>query len=158
MIYTYDNLMLNGRLGNQLWQIAATINFARQNHGEALFNPAWEYRDFFSVPDEYFGEYYLPQCVDGGTEYFQEYSYFEPISDEIKSYFQPSVRALEEIEPIEGYTCSIHVRRGDYLNWPNHFPITTSHFYRSAVADIKADHPETHFVIFSRKVPINAIK
>src|SRR5262245_36764856 len=51
---TYTPLGRYGRLGNQLFQIAATIGIA-QNRGErVLLPPRWEYRSRFSLPDSLF--------------------------------------------------------------------------------------------------------
>jgi hypothetical protein len=161
-VYTYDALELNGRLGNQLWQIAATINLAEQNDGIARFKPDWSYRQFFSVPDEYFEP--IPEDaerVDGGHEYFQEYRYFEPIADKIRAFYEPSnlvVDNLDEsrdffddIEQQFGITawCAIHVRRGDYLKHPNHFPIMTPKYFSAAIEDVVTRHYRVGFRIFS---------
>lgn len=158
-LYTYDYLEKNGRLGNQLWQIAATIARAEADpDGHAYFRPDWDYRAYFSVPDFYFNPDPDPKwwnnIVDGGTEYFQDYANIKDIEDLVRMYFKPSQKADESCYlPRMGLDnetlCSIHVRRGDYLKHPNHFPIMTSCYYRTAVADVKSRHDDVHFVVFS---------
>jgi hypothetical protein len=154
-VYTYDWLERNGRLGNQLWQIAATIGLAnREPNAVARFRPDWEYRKFFSVPDEYF--YPAPdgpvEFVDGETNYFQEVEYLEGVDTRIKEYFQPSDLSVDYLR--ENYQeffsiskrCAIHVRRGDYLKYPKHFSKMTNKYYKAAMESM----PEgTNFVIFS---------
>lgn len=145
-VYTYDYLMKNGRLGNQLFQIAATIGFAKQNNGIARFNPNWEYRSFFCIPDEYFEDISgYSNVIDGNTEYFQKYSFIEPVKDIIQEYFQPSDSARKTVQDlwcnkfyyfVGRKVLGLHVRRGDYLKTPNHFPIMSSHYFQTAVHDV----------------------
>lgn len=152
-VFTYDWLERNGRLGNQLWQIGATIGLANRENGVARFKPDWEYRKYFSVPDEYFKR--VPKhakTVDGNTEYFQEIHYLAAVEDKIKSYFKPSDLSVEYIR--ENYQeffsipnrCAIHVRRGDYLKYPKHYAMMTNHYYRAAMQSMPVG---TNFVVFS---------
>lgn len=159
--YTYENLWYNGRLGNQLFQIAATYCLAKLNGGICRFSPDWEYRDYFNVPDEMFDE--IPHgynVVDGGTNYFQQWNYIEPVKDEIWSWFQPNLDNLSAdvkrftsemwaYNSVGGANCCIHVRRGDYLKHPKHFPIMTSRYFTSAVGDVKNRRQHVRFFIFS---------
>lgn len=152
-VYTYEWLEKNGRLGNQLWQIAATIGLAHRNNGAARLKQDWEYRKYFRVPDEYFQP--LPQgvkTVDGDTNYFQEYHYIADIEDKVRSYFRPSAESIEYLN--NNYQeffsipkrCSIHVRRGDYLKYPKHYSKMTNHYFRTAMESMPDG---TNFVIFS---------
>ena len=50
---TYPQLGQNGRLGNQLWQIASTIGIAVDLEEDWSF-PDWPYREHFQMPDEWF--------------------------------------------------------------------------------------------------------
>lgn len=146
-LFTYDNLMKNGRLGNQLWQIAATIKLADDNNGIARFNPNWEYRKYFNVPNEYF-EPYNPndyEIIDGGTEYYQHLKYIDSHKDVFWKYFQPKIDGSisQEVQK-RNFACNdccmyrrvpigIHVRRGDYLKHPEHFPLPTSKYYQDSL-------------------------
>lgn len=150
-LYTYDYLEKNGRLGNQLWQIAATICRAELSGGMATFRPDWEYRPYFSVPDYYFNKDLNPDkwdtIIDGGTEYFQDYSLFEPIEDLIRQYFTPKETRNQYVS--DKTTCAIHVRRGDYLKYPNHFPIMTQKYFTDATTVVREDHEDVAFYVFS---------
>lgn len=167
-IFTYEYLEKNGRCGNQLWQIAATLGFAHANGGTALFRPDWEYRKYFSVPDKYFDHapyrdecgLYTQEVCDGGTEYFQELRHFAEIEDVVREYFTPSDLTLEQMDKDPQYSeilhgaseipsCSIHVRRGDYIKYPNHFPLPTPLYYQNAVEMVLDESPGTHFFVFS---------
>lgn len=165
-VYTYSYLELNGRLGNQLHQIAATIN-AAESDGDAIarFRPDWEYRPFFSVPDEYFEPFDETkfQVLDGGTNYFQDMCHMAPIEPLLRDIFAPSVMALEETlmarlaMPLDGLAiplCAVHVRRGDYLKYPGHFPISTAKYYTEAINTVREESgPDTAFLVFSNDLP-----
>lgn len=158
-VYTYKNLELNGRTGNQLWQMAAMMNAARRNGGRAIFKKDWEYRPYFSVPDYFFGD--APEeSIDGGTEYFQELHYMEGMEDQIREFFQPSKESLDYMANNEMYAtlddaerkCSIHVRRGDYVGLPHHFPLPTEKYYNDAINLVKQEDPDITFVVFSDEI------
>lgn len=155
--FTYDNLMLNGRLGNQLWQIASTIGTARRFGGVARFNPNWSYREVFpNLLDEYFQP--VPEgyeVIDGGTEYLQDFSLFGFMADEFRAMLQPSPKQemfLKSNYPdfySRSFRTSIHVRRGDYLKYPRHFPASSPEYYNECVRLTKEAHPNASFVVFS---------
>jgi hypothetical protein len=136
MIYSYQNLGRNGRLGNQLWQIASTIGIAIQNNASASF-PDWQYRDYFSVPDIYFTN--QQGDVDFGLDYLQDLRHFEPQCNSlIREYFKPS-KMIDEIikEKYAGWfnngdAIAVHVRRGDYVNLPQHHPVCGMDYYTKA--------------------------
>ena len=44
----------------------------------------------------------------------------------------------------EGNTCSLHVRRGDYLNLPDHHPTQSIEYYKKSVSLIGND--KTYFI------------
>lgn len=165
-LFTYDYLERNGRLGNQLFQIAATIGktAAYPTPSMAYFKPDWEYRPYFSVPDPFFTKSYgtnpPDEVLDGGTEYFQELHYFDQIEKRIREYFEPSDLSLEYLRSAPEYekvcygmadkaSCSIHVRRGDYTLYPDHFPLPTAEYYQRAVEKVLEEQPKTEFYVFS---------
>jgi Glycosyl transferase family 11 len=158
---TYRLLWQNGRLGNQLWQVASTIGLAHQSGIEPRF-PRWEYEPYFQVPQELFVDRLPELCYDLGADYLQELRHFEPIKNQIWEWFQPSDRALAALErPMRRlstqlggavglrHLTAVHVRRGDYLNLPSHFPPLSMTYYLRAMAQVRGEHPDTTFVVFS---------
>jgi hypothetical protein len=145
MYYTYDYLELNGRLGNQLWQIAWQFGEADRRGGRPLIKPNWMYRPYFSIPDEFFGVTDGDR-IDGGTGYYQELLYFNNVKDRIREYFQPRHDVIPDLKEY----CSLHVRRGDYLNRPDIFPACTPQYYHDAVSEVKTR--DMKFIVFSDDV------
>src|SRR5215207_2560175 len=117
---TYARLGYNGRLGNQLWQIASTAGIARQRGVQPCF-PTWSYQPYFNVPEQFFLTPTPFDTEDLGGGHFQELHYFEAIADEVKQWFRPTPSAIEQLrrEALSfdgsGHTTAVHVRRGDYL-------------------------------------------
>ncbi len=155
-IFTYDMLHRNGRLGNQLWQIASTIGLATQaQEGDMALFKGWEYRHFFSVPDFHFGPIQPGKVIDGGVNYFQELHYFQEIQDTIREYFMPSEAILEELAQKSDFITdydhctALHVRRGDYLKYPDLFPLSTPEYYEAALAVAEETYPGHQVLVFS---------
>ena len=154
--YTYDHLTLNGRLGNQLWQTAWQIGSAVKSDGQACIKPDWDYRKYFCVPDEMFGEP-VGQIVDGRTFYYQELYHWEHCQDLIFDYFQPSHLSWEYmianypgwLLDMSCHKTAIHVRAGDFLEQPRRFPVPTDRYYAEAM---ELSKPDTIFVIFSDNI------
>lgn len=81
--------------------------------------------------------------------YFQSEKYFN--EDKIRDLFRAPKQISDFID--ENYnwilvnpTCSIHVRRGDYLNLPNHHPTCSMDYYKKAMEIM----PEgTKYLVFS---------
>jgi hypothetical protein len=72
--------------------------------------------------------------------YFQSWKYFDHCKEYIKEIFTP-----KETFDLKNYCC-IHVRRGDYLNYPLHHPTQTiQHYYMRAIEKI----PAKNFIVFS---------
>lgn len=89
--------------------------------------------------------------------YFQTEKYFKEYEKEIRELFkQPNfvgAVATDHAWHLYGVyinvaenTCSIHVRRGDYLNSPNHHPSQNMNYYMKAIKQMPKD---TVFLIFS---------
>lgn len=156
MIYTYDALELNGRLGNQLWQIAWQIGQAALKNDDIYIKPDWRYREYFSIPDQFFAPK-AGKKKDGGHLYYQELLHWQHIKDEIWEYFQPSVTSIEYLEsnyPSEFldtriHKTSIHCRRGDFLQNPTRFPVPSDRYYDHAIELALDKNPETLFMVFS---------
>lgn len=157
--FSFKNLGHAGRLGNQLWQIAWTIGQSVRHNGSAVVLPSWEYRPFFSVPEKLFAAA-STNSIDGGFDYYQELHYWENIQNLIWQYFQPSDLAKQQVvdytgsnfETMKHRGCSVHHRLGDYLKYPNHFPIPSMNYYANAMQECLDDDSETVFYIFSDSI------
>lgn len=160
-VYTYDYLEKNGRLGNQLWQISACAarGLAREEDlspWRISIRPDWEYRKFFSVPDQHF-EPLEPgdNQIDGETEYFQELKYVLPVEQTVREWFAPSELSKDFLwkhyswASAADHRTAVHVRRGDYLNHPKHFPLPSVNYYLDCVEEIREKNPDTQVLVFS---------
>lgn len=83
------------------------------------------------------------------TGYYQSEKYFKNNRQYIFDLFKPSNETKKFI--LENYidvtnSVSIHVRRGDYLQYPNHHPQQTNEYYKTAVETIGLDR---NYIIFS---------
>ena len=81
--------------------------------------------------------------------YFQSEKYFKDCEDDIRDMFMSyEIDMDDETKSIleSENTCSIHVRRGDYLNSPNHHPTQSMNYYMKALKKVPKD---SVFLIFS---------
>ena len=162
---TFSKLGKFGRLGNQLFQIAATIGIAKSNDHSYIF-PEWEYSRYFrnKLPTGCLPKtkkikqkhpWYYPIKIGPGNfdleGFFQSEDFFTAESTVIRKYFQP-VKELEQNlnnkygDILQKNTCSIHLRRGDYLKFRHSYPPLPVSYYQSAMNQFSK---ETLFVIFS---------
>ena len=123
---TYRNLGKYGRLGNSLFQLAATIGIARDKETDVRFPADWIYRPYFSFPDTMFFDL-IPDYAHESTEfaehldsrarpYLQDVNLFWPYIDEIRPYLYPSALAMDTLSQITlppMPRLGVHVRRGD---------------------------------------------
>lgn len=152
--WTYKNLGRVGRLGNQLWEIAG---IAGLSNGQNFYvRPSWDYKSYFSLPDPAYVKPKGTKIIDGGTEYFQDLRYWSHIVDEVHGWFQPSEKSLEimrvnyDLDHMKSLTtCSIHVRRGDYLENPNLFPFVGLNYYKNAINKVCSLDDNVTFFVFS---------
>ncbi len=149
------------RLGNQMFQIAAAYALAKENNDEFLC-PKWDYQKYFKLKHkEYKGEeietsykehdfnynkitYAKNLILDG---YFQSYKYSNP--EILQELFEFD---LDEIKPpyFEEYlSCSIHIRRGDYLKYPNHHPLCSEEYFLKAIDTMLNEYGVDTFYVFS---------
>lgn len=141
---------LYGRLGNQLFQKAAAIGYGikhgvkystsgqhlrnridiierKHNYQELPFEPFWEHQNVL---------------LDG---YWQSESYFSHCKDQILKEFGFNWQHRP------GW-CSIHVRRGDYLKYPDKHPVVTASYLNKAINYI-ISKGITQFIFFSDDIP-----
>src|SRR3990167_1690880 len=142
---------LYGRMGNQMFQIAATMG-AAWKHGAEFLIPRYTGTKpghggdplYFNHFPEYQGQHikfnfhenghgykeikYSPDmCIDG---YFQSEKYFSHIREEVLMWFE---KAFDLTRPQRPDTVALHVRRGDYVGNKN-FPLVPMTFFDQAIA------------------------
>ena len=165
---------LQGGLGNYLFQIAAAysksidlnIDFVlSENEGLVVHkNPNHYLNNFFrnikfvnnlNTPQFYnepnfsyspIPDFILPTKIIG---YFQSEKYFLKNKNKILSLFECPEEIFKKLvskypQINEGNTCSLHVRRGDYLNLPDHHPTQSIEYYKKSVSLIGND--KTYFI------------
>ncbi len=164
---TFSKLGKYGRLGNQLFQISAVIAHAKR-YGFNFSFPEWKYNEYLKTPLEIlnpknqmtvFNErdpwgYSRIPVIDNIDlhGYFQNPLYFEDYKDYIVKILEPKDDIIFAIlDKMSDYKSkrltAIHVRRGDYLKFPNHHPVPSIDYYNKSI-DMLKDKTDL-FVIFS---------
>ena len=167
---------LMGGLGNYLFQIAAAFNIALRDNKRLVIDisdidivhePIESYtKNIFrrinfqkgvgpAQPISQQGFHYVeipkyetPTKLYG---YFQSEKYFEQFSEQLRSLYgiDPETKnyILEKYgDSLNRKTCSLHVRRGNYLKFPENHPVLTTDYYKEAISHFDDD---TLFLIFS---------
>ncbi len=153
---TFLQLGKHGRLGNQLFQIAATIGIAVKN-GQDFSFPEWGYSKFLknSLPlvevKKYLIQHEKTFCfsdfnIDSDKDYnvfgyLQSEKYFAHCKDFIKEILSPKEEIKEELRKRFDFedSISLHVRRGDYLSIQDIHPSQTIEYYRKSIEYIGKD-------------------
>ncbi len=151
MTITYPNLGQAGRLGNQLWEIAATIGIADALNQEASFAP-WDYQPFFSVPSRLFGNEvgtpatgHVPWMDDRAKPYLQDYRLIREVEWVVKEYFAPSPLAeatlahadFDWFHRLPRPRTALHVRRGDNVTHPvGYHPLRSIEYYQRSLLEL----------------------
>lgn len=155
---SYSRLGSMGRLGNQLFQIASTIGIASENKEDYVF-PSWKYSEYFKNKIPSSDTFSKRTYVENGFHYspvlgndldlvgyFQSEKYFCNVKNLIRFYFDFNTDLYPE-DPLDNF-CSIHVRRGDYLNFPDYHPFPGMDYYNRSINYMK-DRGIFNFIIFS---------
>jgi hypothetical protein len=142
-----------GRLGNQLFEIATTISTAIDYKQTYIFNN-WKYNKFLKNPipegrnksvrsytEQEF--HYVPINLDTNFNWdlkgwFQSEKYFKNNEEAIRWHFQLSEEYDTYIRNKYKFlnnkkTCSIHVRRGDFLELPEYHTVIEIDYYVNAI-------------------------
>ena len=188
-----------GRLGNQMFQLAATIGIAKERGFEAgipienctrkigngpidvktglQMNVKCDLLDCFEIPSKYLipfsglnpqyiyyeGDFkFNPQVLSLNSHtdlsgYFQNERYFKNCKEEIQDTFTFKQKYVEESESFmlknirsvskHKDVISLHVRRGDYTLYPDHHPVCSDIYYKSAIGRFDSDN--SVFLVFS---------
>lgn len=160
-----------GHLGNQMFQYAALRGIAAKHNYEWAIPSKHEFGSRYPLKSSIYEVFQLssmnifntiiPQSLETIEEthfhfdpnifnncpdnrningYFQSYKYFEGIEDEIIKDFTP-----KNFKDSQGDYICVHVRRGDYINLPNHHPACSLEYYKNAMEIFGKDK----FVILS---------
>lgn len=142
MKISFSQLGLQGRLGNQLFQVAATESLAFKNGWTAEF-PKWDYSRHFN---HHFNQADPVQFDSVYTE--QGFNFSEiPVSPnmDLRGYFQ-SEKYFDEKHVRHIFTfkepapkhdaCVIHLRRGDYLALTDYFAELPKQYYQNAIKEL----------------------
>jgi hypothetical protein len=173
---TFAEIGKRGRIGNQLFQAAATIALATENGATPKLKWFCSYTkkdmsfyfknkisndiDFNQIKANYiepksltsFKEIkYFPNINLYG--YFQSELYFKKNEDVIRHYFEPSLDTINYLNNkycnfLNLNTCSIHVRRGDYVNNPFH-EVCDLNYFLKAIEKINSMEKIDKFLVFS---------
>jgi len=146
---SFSKLGQYGRLGNQLFELSATISLALNNNDTYVF-PNWEYKDHFNLnncfatsiannyvyTEPHFHYSSIPYQANTDIRgYFQSQKYFINQQNIIKELLTPKIALGTKYD----YT-SIHVRRGDYVNQPNNYIQLGMDYYKVAMELVKTKH------------------
>lgn len=153
------------RLGNQLFQIATAVAISERDGGHVNF-PTWKYADIFegdfslidrpSVYKEWQepGFHYvdIPIGTTAINGYFQSEKYFKKYENKIREIFTIKSEIKDSIYEKHkdllnrNNVVSVHLRRGDYLNYPDHHPVMDLNYFMKAMKKFPKD---SIFLVFS---------
>lgn len=173
---TFQNFTMYGRLGNQMFRVASAIGIATRNKVPFSF-PEWvchrtkrNYEGFFerSLPrldpsvrvehkiaegDFRYKDIELPVGVSTLSGFFQTERYFEHCRDLVRFHLEPKRSIVRKLSEKYGdnlsRSCSVHVRRTDYIQHQEHHPVLELDYYRRAVDAVRSRAPVDRFLVFS---------
>ena len=123
----------------------------------------------FHAPSGYIHEdsMYMPEIFERDDIYLEGYwsaeKYYDDIMPKLRQIYDfapmlreegadPAIDAMAKRIADSAYSCSVHVRRGDYLSADNAAlfgGISTDEYYAAAFGYVRELHPEAEFFIFS---------
>lgn len=173
---SFSALGNNGRLSNSLFQISALISYCNK-HGKTPVIPDWKYLEYFpnlpkptaNIPiDRVYNEpafeyneipnFSHPFDMNG---YFQSAKYHEGIDiqnlfklpEHVEDYLS---QTFQMKNPLKKKTCSIHIRRGDYLIEPHlsYHGVLPLSYYSNAISALYGEkYEDVLFFVFSDDIP-----
>lgn len=153
-----------GRLGNNLFQIAVAVSYAKRISAVSVFSP-WRYSKVFSNNLDFIngeklknyhmyeekGFQYSPIEIPSSFDriklsgYFQSEKYFdETLVREVFTPRKDLIRYLREKYDLNN-SVSVHVRRGDYLGLQDYHPVQNMDYYQEAFSYFQ----DSKFYVFS---------
>ena len=154
---TNSSIGRNGRLGNQLFQIAFLVGLS-ERFGVEYALPGWGYQEYFSYPfpvlhmngeavREKSFSYSPDYNADSDSDfsgYFQSWKYFSHCESKIRDVF----KFIERPHTKTKETIGIHVRREDYVNNSNYAEIYPT-YYLSALEKHFPNWRDMDILVFS---------
>lgn len=165
---------LQGGIGNMLFQIAAAYAYSKKFNNEFMLskNDAVivhknvdtysnnilkniEFSNFIKPTIQHSEKGFHYQEIPNYNNnvvlygYFQSEKYFQDYSDEIRKLFMSyDINLSDDIKDLldNENTCSIHVRRGDFLKYPSNHPVQNMNYFLKAIKQMPKD---SVFLIFS---------
>lgn len=140
-----------GRTGNNLFQKAAAIGYAaKYNINYSLGRPKLNAHSNYTILSEVGHQYHeLPHPTHNITlldGYWQSEKYFAHCREEVLKEFGYKWELHKQ-------WCSIHVRRGDYLKYPDKHPVVTVEYLGAAMREVEHLTGVTQFAVFSDDIP-----
>lgn len=149
---TFSQLGNYGRLGNQMFQIATMIGYAKKHNINWAVPQDWEYLNAFyktfpTHPPHRGSEYKhyieprfeyteIPHCDNIDIAgYFQSEKYFEHCKEEVLKQFtmKADYAPWGCLRDIKDFRIAIHIRRGDYLKTPDFYCQLTPEYYKEGI-------------------------
>lgn len=158
IVYTDFN---KARFGNQLFFVSATIGTAIKNNTDYGFTSQMghsgiNYQGIFqkqlpivsSIPEVKFHQngfcYEDIKVTDAElVGYFQSEKFFKHCEETIREQFEFKQEIVDFVKgkfPSIDSSLSIHIRRGDYVNQPNHHPVVPVSYYENILNQISNDY------------------
>lgn len=153
------------RLGNQMFQIATAVAVTERDGGKVFF-PKWDYADMFEgvfigsdrpgavkkwqEPGFHYTE--IPTGTTLINGYFQSEKYFKDSDSKIRKMFtikkdiKDSIYEKHKDLLDRNNVVALHLRRGDYLNFPDHHPVMDLNYFMKAMKKFPKD---SVFLVFS---------
>jgi len=158
-----------GRMGNFLYEAACAYGFAKKhnlifsvnpNTNDTKWNPVYlehlVHPEFILQEDilvnevwtteQHYQDYQYTDEMKGKNIIFngynQSYRYFDFCRDEMLKDFNFPYELKDKV-------CSIHVRRGDYLQYPTKHPVVTMGYINEAMQYILSNTDTANFLVFS---------
>lgn len=169
---TFDTLGRHGQLGNQMFQYALLLGVKTKLNQDIFFseyvkNSSYLFKFFnlteYVVNDISTSEYREKHFhfdsdvfnVDGDISFFglfQSEKYFKHCSELVKQEFTFNQNILEKaysvLNQYKQYNLvSVHVRRGDYLYYPDLFPLPSLDYYKQSFEYFNSEN--TYFICTS---------
>jgi hypothetical protein len=168
---SFKNLGNYGRLGNQMFQVASVLSKSKDNECHAAFPNNAIIHSIFDLEykklDNNLNKQIKAVWNEKHFHYDQSFEHVKDFTDIIgyvqsekyflnnKDYILKQFKFKDEVTKYcsdslpRGETVSIHIRRGDYLKFPDHHPLCSLQYYKNSIDFIKSQIENPVFIIFS---------